>query len=145
MRKSSPNPKPARTNNRLTTTAGAFPLFALKPQSYPVILLSALPDVASAEELADALVGAHLAACVNIFPEMRSVYFWQGEILREKEVKVFVKTSSEVAAAAVTFIKARHPYSAPEITTIGKNGDVDMHPDYWAWLTAYVGSADATK
>ena len=117
----------------------------MKPKSYPVILLSALPDLASAEELAEALVGAHLAACVNIFPEMRSVYFWQGEIVREKEVKIFVKTSSEVSAAAIKFIKARHPYSVPEITTIGQSGGVDMHPDYWAWLSAYVGSAAKTR
>ena len=110
-------------------------------QQHPIILLTALPDLAAAEKLADALISARLAACVNIFPEMRSVYFWQGEIVRDSEVKVFVKTSSEVAAAAVSFIKERHPYSVPEISTIGQNGDVGMHADYWAWLTAYVGSS----
>lgn len=84
--------------------------------------------------MADAIVSAKLAACVNIFPEMRSVYFWENKIVRENEVKLFVKTSSAVAPEAIAFIKAKHPYSVPEITTI----HADMHGEYWAWLQAYV-------
>ena len=85
--------------------------------------------------MADAIVSAKLAACVNIFPEMRSVYFWENKVVRDNEVKLFVKTSSAVAVKAIAFIKERHPYSVPEITTIA----ADMQPDYWAWLSAYVG------
>ncbi len=107
----------------------------LNTQPHPVILLTALPDLGSAEVMADALVASRLAACVNIIPEMRSVYFWENKIVRESEVKLFVKTSSKAATDAIAFIKERHPYSVPEITTIAS----DMHADYWAWLNAYVG------
>ena len=41
-----------------------------------------------AARLADMLVGAHLAACVQILPEMESVYRWQGKIERQSEVLV---------------------------------------------------------
>ena len=45
-----------------------------------------------ATRLADMLVGAHLAACVQIHPEMESVYRWQGKIERSSEVLLLVKT-----------------------------------------------------
>ena len=41
-----------------------------------------------AARLADMLVGAHLAACVQILPEMESVYRWQGKIERQAEILV---------------------------------------------------------
>ena len=36
------------------------------------------PDATSAEQLAGALVGERLAACINIVPGLRSVFRWQG-------------------------------------------------------------------
>ncbi len=89
----------------------------------------------SAEVMAEALVAAKLAACVNIFPGMRSVYFWENKLVRDDEVKLFIKTTSQTAPDAIAFIKERHPYSVPEITSIA----AEMHRDYWAWLSAYVG------
>jgi len=104
----------------------------------PIIILTALPDKASADILADGLVRERLAACVNIFPQIESIYFWEGKLVRDNEVKLFIKTTSRVADAARSLIKAKHPYSVPEITTIGEKGDVAMQDDYWRWLTDYI-------
>lgn len=104
----------------------------------PVILLTTTPDMVGAEKLAFLLVENRLAACVNILPEVQSIYHWEGKLARERECKLLIKTSSGIAGAARDFIKANHPYKVPEITTIGDKGDVTMHVDYWAWLTGYV-------
>src|SRR5689334_23653098 len=48
-----------------------------------------------ATRLAEMLVGAHLAACVQILPEMESVYRWQGKIERQSEILLLAKTTRE--------------------------------------------------
>ncbi len=63
--------------------------------------------------------------------------------MRDAECKLFIKTASVACDAAIALIKKEHPYTVPEITTIGGNGSVAMYDDYWAWLTAYVRSAGA--
>ena len=49
------------------------------------------PDLASAERLAEALVGERLAACVNVLPGLRSVYRWRGTVERADEVLLEVQ------------------------------------------------------
>jgi periplasmic divalent cation tolerance protein len=67
-----------------------------------------------ATRLADMLVGAHLAACVQILPEMESVYRWQGKIERQSEVILLVKTTrvkfDELEIIAVPVITGSAPY-----------------------------------
>lgn len=104
----------------------------------PVIILTTVPDVATAEKLAVLVVERRLAACVNIIPGMRSIYYWQGELVRDNEVKLLIKTSSARVEQAQKTIREHHPYSVPEITTLGLRGDVAMQPDYWRWLTEYL-------
>jgi len=106
--------------------------------AHPVVILTTLPDKVAAEKLAFLLVENKLAACVNIFPQIESVYFWDNRLVRDSECKLFIKSSSAVQDKAVTFIKQNHPYTVPEITVIG-NGNVSMHADYWAWVIGYVG------
>ena len=110
----------------------------LKKKSRPVVILTTTPDMITAEKLAYLLVENRLAACVNIIPEVQSVYHWEGKLTRERETKLLIKTSSACAAGARKFIKANHPYKVPEITTLGARGDVAMDAAYWDWLTQYV-------
>lgn len=117
---------------------GGGPLNLIGRKTRPIVILTALPDKVSAEKIAFLLVEAQLAACVNIFTEVESIYFWDGKLVRDQECKIFIKTSSGVQKQAVEFIKKNHPYSVPEITVIGEKGDVSMQPDYWSWVTAYV-------
>ena len=57
-----------------------------------VVCLCACPDAAVAARIADALVEAELAACVNVLPGMRSVYRWQGTVERADEMLLLIKT-----------------------------------------------------
>ena len=76
---------------------------------------------ASGEEatrLADMLVGAHLAACVQILPEMESVYRWQGKIERESEVLLIAKTVRAKFGDLEREVRALHSYDTPEIVAV---------------------------
>ncbi|MFZ5629813.1 MAG: divalent-cation tolerance protein CutA [Spirochaetota bacterium] len=108
------------------------------PKNLPVILLTTMPDSVAAEKLSMLLVERKLAACVNIIPGVRSIYIWEGKLVRDEEVKLLIKTSSACAPEAQKLIRENHPYSVPEITTLGLKGDVAMQPDYWRWLTEYL-------
>ena len=71
-----------------------------------------------ATRLADMLVGAHLAACVQILPEMESVYRWQGKIERSSEVLLIVKTTRAKFDDLEREVRALHSYDTPEIIAV---------------------------
>lgn len=98
-----------------------------------LLVLTNLPDRASAETLAAALVEAGLAACVNILAPCRSVYRWQGVVEAADEVPLLIKTSSTRYAALEAAIRARHPYELPEVIAVPITQGL---PDYLAWVDA---------
>jgi periplasmic divalent cation tolerance protein len=71
-----------------------------------------------ATRLADMLVGAHLAACVQILPEMESVYRWQGKIERQAEVLLIAKTTIGKFDDLEREVRALHSYDTPEIVAV---------------------------
>ena len=71
-----------------------------------------------ATRLADMLVGAHLAACVQILPEMESVYRWQGKIERQSEVLLLAKTTRAKFDDLEREVCALHSYNTPEIIAV---------------------------
>jgi periplasmic divalent cation tolerance protein len=98
-----------------------------------LLVLTNLPDRASAEQLADALIEARAAACVNILAPCRSVYRWQGAVQHDEEYPVLIKTTRQAYAALEAAIRARHPYELPEIIAVPIEHGL---PAYLAWLAA---------
>lgn len=89
---------------------------------------------ASGEEatrLADLLIGAHLAACVQILPEMESVYRWEGKIERQSEILLIAKTTTDKFAELEKEVRALHSYETPEIVAVPI---VAGSSPYLAWL-----------
>jgi periplasmic divalent cation tolerance protein len=83
--------------------------------------IAVLMTATSGEEaarLADMLVGAHLAACVQILPEMESVYRWQGRIERQAEVLLIAKTTKAKFDDLEREVRALHSYETPEIVAV---------------------------
>ncbi len=78
-----------------------------------VFLYSTFPDEASARRVAEALVGAKLAACVNIHGPMTSLYEWQGKLETTAEYAALIKTRRTLADAAIAAARPLHPYSVP--------------------------------
>ncbi|QKS30550.1 MAG: divalent-cation tolerance protein CutA [Candidatus Accumulibacter similis] len=98
-----------------------------------LLVLTNLPDQAAARSLAEQLVAARLAACVNILAPCRSVYRWQGKVETADEVPLLIKTSSERFAELAEAIRASHPYALPEVVALDIAAGL---PEYLAWVTA---------
>jgi periplasmic divalent cation tolerance protein len=102
-------------------------------RSQAMLIFTNLPDEASAQALATALVSERLAACVSILAPCRSTYRWLGAIENAQEVPVLIKTSESRYAALEAAIRARHPYELPEIIAVPVAHGL---PDYLSWVTA---------
>ncbi|MGD9953439.1 MAG: divalent-cation tolerance protein CutA [Burkholderiales bacterium] len=101
-----------------------------------LVVLTNLPDRASAEKLADALVDKRLAACVNILAPCRSVYPWKGEVQHDEEHPVLIKTTREAYPALEAAVRAHHPYELPEIVAVPVERGL---PAYLEWVAAETG------
>lgn len=97
-----------------------------------VVLLTA-SNGEEAVRLADMLIGAHLAACVQILPEMESVYRWQGNIERQPEILLLVKTIRSKFDELERAVRALHSYETPEIIALPI---VAGSTPYLEWLRA---------
>ena len=85
-----------------------------------------------AEDIASALLAEQLAACVQMSP-ITSRYVWKGELAREEEVLLLIKTRAELFEKVRSRIRALHSYETPEVLMVPVTaGDAD----YLAWLAA---------
>lgn len=86
--------------------------------NYQVVFITA-PSLEVGQQIARHLVEQKLAACVNIVPAVRSIYFWQGELQEDEEVLLIAKTRAEVFdPQLVAAVEALHPYDVPEIIAL---------------------------
>jgi len=83
-----------------------------------LLVFTNLPDRASADKLATLLIGQRLAACVNVLAPCDSVYRWQGEIQRDEEHPLLIKTAQDRYVELEAAIRANHPYELPEIIAV---------------------------
>ena len=72
-------------------------------------LYSTYPDSATALAAARLVVDKKLAACVNIYPKMMSVYMWEGERTESSEFATFIKTRRALECDALAVAVRRHP------------------------------------
>ena len=98
-----------------------------------VIVLTTVPSADVGTALAEALVGAHLAACVNVLPPMTSIYRWKGELQHDSECQVIVKTVRARLDAVRAVVRQAHPYELPELVVVPVETGDDA---YLAWLAA---------
>jgi periplasmic divalent cation tolerance protein len=98
----------------------------------PILLvLTNAPDREAARRLADGLVAARLAACVNLLAECTSVYRWKGAVEAAAEIPVLIKTRAALFPEVEAFILKHHPYEVPEVIAVplGRGS-----PAYLEWL-----------
>lgn len=98
-----------------------------------LLVITNLPDRASAETLAAALIEGRLAACVNILAACRSVYRWRDAVQRDEEHPLLIKTTAERYPALEAAIRGAHPYELPEIIAVPIERGL---PAYLDWVAA---------
>ena len=88
-------------------------------------------DAGQAKRIARVLVGARLAACVNVLPGVTSVYTWKGRTETAREVLLLIKSTKARAKALAARVKKEHSYEVPEIVTLELDGGDAV---YLRWL-----------
>lgn len=83
-----------------------------------IVVFMTAAGVEEAERLAAILVEKRLAACVQIMPEMESVYRWQGKVERQREVLLIAKTTRSKFEQLEKEVRAVHSYETPEIVAV---------------------------
>ncbi len=97
----------------------------------PLLVLTTFPNIDTAQQVAKQIVQAKHAACVNIIPQIQSIYMWQGKECNESECLALIKTTEKTYLDLEALILSLHPYELPEIiATQITNGS----KDYLTWL-----------
>lgn len=107
--------------------------------SDPIVVLMTAASSEEGARLADMLIEANLAACVQILPKMESVYRWKGKIERESEVLLIAKTLHARFEELERRVRAMHSYETPEIVAIPA---AEVSPPYLKWLVASLDSSE---
>lgn len=101
------------------------------------LILSTTSSLEEAEKIGKILVEKKLAACINIIPQITSIYEWEGEIQNDTEALMLIKTSKEKAEIVKEEILSLHSYTLPEIIFLDPTGS---HKDYKNWVLKQVDS-----
>jgi periplasmic divalent cation tolerance protein len=100
------------------------------------IVFSTAGSEEEARKIAHHLVEQRLAACVNIVPQLTSIYQWQGKIEEGREWLLLIKTSAEMFGRVQAAIRELDSYELPECIAI----DIaEGSPAYLKWLDNGVG------
>ena len=98
-----------------------------------IMVLITVPSHEEGERIATMLVERKLAACVNILPEVHSVYSWRGDIHTDQEVVMLAKSRADMFAnKLLPAVQEQHPYEVPEIIAVPIVQGLDS---YLAWVT----------
>jgi periplasmic divalent cation tolerance protein len=99
--------------------------------SAAIVVFMTAGSAEEARRIAQQLVESRLAACVQILPEIESIYRWKNEVEREKELLILAKTTTDKFAELEKSVRAIHSYETPEIIAVPAG---QISEPYRAWL-----------
>ena len=101
----------------------------------PLLILTTVSSKEEGEQIATILVDNKLAACVNILPQMTSIYRWENIVHNEKEFLLTIKTAKYLEEEVYDYIRNNHSYEVPEIITLEIN---NIDKKYSEWLNSSI-------
>lgn len=99
------------------------------------IIYSTINNIKDARKIAHVLVEEQLVACVNIIPNIESIYRWKGKIENDEEVILIAKTVDKNVKKTIQRIKKLHKYDLPDIIVLPIIGGLKEYLDYIATET----------
>lgn len=103
-----------------------------------ILVYTTFPTLEDAKKAGRVLVERRLAACVNVFPQMTSIYEWEGEVEEDGEIAMIVKTTSLRSEEVLEEIQRQHPYSVPARLVLPVTGGGD---DFLKWIGVQCGAS----
>lgn len=95
-----------------------------------LIALCTAPDIARAQALTQEILGARLAACVNLVPGMTSHYWWQEKLECATEVLMIIKTTAECVSVLKACVGEHHDYDTPELIFVPVTEGLEPYIDW---------------
>ncbi len=89
------------------------------------------PSAEEAERLGRLAVESRLAACANIIPGMRSVYWWQGKLESAEETVLLLKTTAALVGELTQALTDAHSYDCPCVVSLPIEGG---NPAFLKWI-----------
>ena len=88
-------------------------------------------SVEEARTIGRELVAERLAASVNIFSDIQSIYWWDGRMQEEPEAVLIAKTKKVLVPELMEKVKAMHSYELPCILSLPV---ADGHGPFLEWI-----------
>ncbi|MCL4459408.1 MAG: divalent-cation tolerance protein CutA [Chloroflexi bacterium] len=98
------------------------------------LIYTVCKDAEEARKISRHLLERRLAACTNMFP-IDSEYWWEGEIIRDKEVALLIKTRQGRFEPVRQAIASLHSYTTPCIIALNV---AETEAKYLKWLQSEV-------
>lgn len=87
-------------------------------QDQYLLVWSTFPNAEEARQIGTQLIDLQVAACVNLIPQVESIYRWDGETRSETEVLAAIKTTVNNYPEVEARIQELHPYDTPEVVAV---------------------------
>src|SRR5262252_6107835 len=121
--------KPAITR-ALTFLAPERGIAAVRAEDLIVVVTSAGTEE-QALDIAHALIRKRQAACVNLVPNVHSIYRWKGRVCDDGEFLVIIKTCAKSFASVKETIQKVNTYELPEVLAYRVD---DASPGFAEWI-----------
>ena len=96
-----------------------------------IVVVTSVGTEDQALDIAHALVRSHRAACVNIVPNVHSIYRWKGRVCDDGEFLLLIKTRAKEFDAVREAIQKLNTYELPEVLAYRVD---DASPAFAAWI-----------
>lgn len=98
--------------------------------SHSLVLVTA-SSTEEAEKIARSVLERRLAACVNLVPGVKSIFWWEGKLDQASETLMLIKTTEEAVPALTEAVKQLHSYSVCEVISLPV---VQGNKPYLQWI-----------
>lgn len=105
-------------------------LYMEKGENMVAVVYTTIDNMQEARKIAQTLVEEQIVACVNIIPQIESIYRWKGKIENDEECVLIAKTVDDNVKKTIRRIKELHTYELPDIIVLPVIGGLKEYLDY---------------
>jgi periplasmic divalent cation tolerance protein len=96
-----------------------------------LVVVTSVGTEEQAIDIAHALIRNRQAACVNLMPNVHSIYRWKGRVCDDGEFLLFIKTRAREFDGVRETIQKMNTYELPEVLSYRVDGS---SPGFAAWI-----------